>query len=294
MKPILSVCTNLFFPKSRQTADDFRRTAAFIAERGAKSMEFFHDGTGRQSAGQVLADNGLSGVLIGVIPLKEGKLNLCSLDEANRLRAVDVARDLLKEAADGGIARLMICSGQHAPGDVDGHMDALVRSIETLYNEKVRKNLPVRIELEPCDSAIDARQFIGPYERTRALCDRLGGMGVQLHLTMDTAHTAEEFQDFPEALVAVKSYCDHIHFANCYLGDERDPLYGDKHLGYEYMDTPFGYAALNDQLIPRLAEIYPGDEALTIGLEVLCREEDPFAYFENTVKCLPVFARAKE
>ena len=34
---------------------------------------------------------------------------------------------------------------------------------------------------------------------------------------MDTAHTVEEGEDFLEALTAVKPYCNHIHFANCFI-----------------------------------------------------------------------------
>lgn len=172
-------------------------------------------------------------------------------------------------------------------------MSALMHSIEELYNERILKKFKLRLELEPCDSRIDARQFIGPYERAGALCDMLRDAGVALHLTMDTAHVAEEGQDFDQAICHVKRHCEHVHYANCFLKDAQHPLYGDKHLGYEYPDTEWGFDAL-EALTKRLGALYEDDDTLMIGLEALCREADPFAYFDATWARMPYLAGTKE
>lgn len=286
MQLIPSVCTNLYFPESRKSIDAFRKTAHFLAGKGLRAMEFYHDGDGMDKVGGVLQEAGLEGVFIAVIALKERPAHLCATDPAHRAEAVALAREMLDRAAGNGIKTVMVNSGRMEPGMEAAGMEALAQSIELLYNYKIRKHLDIALELEPCDSGIDARQLVGPWRRTLALAQTLEGRGVELRLTMDSAHTAEEFEDFLSAVKGVKKYCAHVHYANCFLKDSSSPLYGDKHLGYEYPDTAWTFEAL-DGLTGDLDALYPDDEPLMIGLEALCLEEDRFAYFDKTWARLP-------
>ena len=280
MKIIKSVCSNLFFPQSRASIDAFREMAGFLAERGAQSLEFYHDGDGPGRVGAVLADNGLEGIYIAVIPLKEQLCHLCDTDAENRARALEIVRRSADLAADNGMGCVMFNSGRIEPGREAEQLDALFASVESIYDYAARKCYALRFEMEPCDSGIDARQLIGPYRRTRAFMERLRGAGLPLMLTMDSAHTAEEGEDFFTAVEAVKPWCNHVHYANCRISNPADPLYGDKHLGYEYTDTVWTFDALDD-LTARLDGLYAGSEPLRIGLEALCRESDPYAWFER-------------
>lgn len=279
MKLINSVCTSLYFPKSRKNIDDFKNMAQFLAGKGIDFIEFYHDGNGRNKVGNVLQDTGLQGVYIAVIPSKEQKLHLCDEAEAGRMEAVQLIKKCIDEAQDNGIQEVMINSGQIGVS-VEKGLDALAASVEELIDYIVRKNYHMSVLMEPCDSHMDACQLIGPYERTLSFMQRIHAKGLPLMLTMDTAHTVEEGEDFLTALTAVKPYCNQIHFANCNIKDKQNPLYGDKHLGYEYPDTEWTVPALSS-LFEKLEELYVADEPLRIGIEVLCREEDPFAYFTN-------------
>ncbi len=281
MKLIPSVCSNLWFPASRKDIDAFQRTAEFLAAKGVRCMEYYHDGDGFDRVGGILQQNGLDSVLIAVIPLKEQLLHLCATDENCRRRAIELCSQMMRRAADNGAGVMMVCSGRIELGREDQGVHALAQSVEALHNELIRQGHPLSLELEPCDSGVDARQLIGPYQRTLQLCALLKQRGVPLRLTMDSAHTSEEGQNFFEAVQATKPFCSHVHYANCTLNDPSNPLYGDKHLGYEFPDSVWTFDTLH-QLTTQLDALYSGDEPLKIGLEALCRERDPFAYFDQT------------
>ncbi len=286
MKIINSVCTSLVFPQSRKSIDAFRRMAEFLRAKGIDCIEFYHDGDGRDQIGSVLADTGLDSIYIAVIPSKEGKLHLCDCDEDGRQAAVRLFQACIDEAQANGIGRVMMNSGA-MQADVDKGLDALGRSVEDLFEYAHRKNYrSFSLTMEPCDTWMEAYQLIGPYARTKAFAQAMHGKGLPLELTMDSAHTAEEGEDFFQAVQAVKEFCGHIHFANCNITQRDNPLYGDKHLGYEYPDTVWTPESLR-QLTEHLQTLYIGEDPLRIGLEVLCREEDPYAYFDRMWDSLP-------
>lgn len=291
MKIINSVCTSLVFPESRKKIDAFRQMAEYLSAKGMDSIEFYHDGDGRDKIGPILADTGLDAIYIAVIPSKEKKLHLCDCDEAGRQAAVQLFKDCIDEAQFNGIGRVMMNSGAIQP-DVERGLDALGRSVEELFNYAAQKNYSnFALTMEPCDTWMHAYQLIGPYARTAAFAKAMRDKGLPLELTMDAAHTAEEGEDFFDAMKATRPWCQHIHFANCNITEKDSPLYGDQHLGFEYPNTIWTPETL-DTLVQQLQGLYPGDEPLRIGLEVLCREADPYAYFEKMWASLPFIHKA--
>lgn len=269
----------MFFPESRKSLEYFRQMAQFLAGKGMDCIEFYHDGEGRGKIGNVLRDTGLKGVYIGVIPSKEGRLHLCDEDEHGRAAAVELFKRCIDEAQSNGMIEVMMNSGRIG-SNVKKGLDALAASVEELYDYAGRKGYKLRLLMEPCDSKMDARQLIGPYRRTQAFVQRMHGAGLPLELTLDSAHTVEEGEDFWEALTVLKPYCSQIHFANCNIKDPNSPLYGDKHLGYEYPDTEWTVPALAN-LFEGLKTLYTDEEYLRIGLEVLCRKDDAYSYFDD-------------
>ena len=279
MKIINSVCSNLFFPESRKSMEEFRSMSRFLAEKGIDYIEFYHDGDGRNKIGNVLSDTGLKGVYIGVIPSKEGKLHLCNEDEEGRLAAIKLFKGCIDEAQANGMTEVLMNSG-HIGSSVQQGLNALATSVEELFDYAAKKNYKLRLLMEPCDSRIDACQLIGPYKRTQAFMERVCSAGLPLELTLDSAHTVEEGERFTDALTILKPYCKQIHFANCNIVDPHSPLYGDKHLGFEYPDTEWTVPALAS-LFEELKALYTDEEYLRIGLEVLCRKDDAYEYFND-------------
>lgn len=289
MRVLKSVCTNLVFPESRRNIEEFRRMAEFLPAKGVRGIEFYHDGPHPDRVGKIAADAGLDPVYIAVIPSKEKRMYLCDLDRDNRRKAIDMLKGCLDECRDNNIEKLMINSGR-IQDDVDKGIEALADSVEQLYNHADRRNQKIVMYLEPCDSNMQVFHLIGPYTRAVAFAEKIRSRGMPFFLTMDTAHVSEEGEDFMEAMEAAKPYCDHIHFANCRIDNPADPLYGDQHLGFEYSGTPWSPGAL-EKSYRKLEELYSGDDELRIALEVLCREDDPYAYFERMWESLPFLSR---
>lgn len=285
MQVMHSACTTILFPDSRRDLDAFRRTAAFLQERGVKGIEFYHDGPDVNRIGSVLADYDLDAIFIAVIPSKEKKLWLCDKNPAGREAAMTMMRGFLDYVRDNGIKKVMINSGRWGD-DIPGELDALAESVAEIFEYAAKRNQPLELSLEPCDDHMDVFHLLGPYRRTLEFVERVNALGYPLTLTMDSAHTAETWENFTEAVTAVKKYCNHVHFANCNISQTDNPLYGDKHVGFEYPDTVWTPKTL-EALYHDLELIYPGDEPLRIGIEILCREEDPFAYYDKTRAMLP-------
>jgi len=279
MKLINSVCSNLFFPGSRKNINEFRRMAQYLAGKGIECIEFYHDGDERDKIGHILADTGLNGVYIGVIPSKEGKLHLCDEDETGRRSAVKLFKRCIDEADLYGMTEVMLNSG-HIGSSVEKGLSALERSVGELFEYAAARNYKLKLLMEPCDSGMDACQLIGPCRRTQAFMERVRSAGLPLELTLDSAHTVEEGEGFIEALTILKPYCSQIHFANCNIRDAGSPLYGDKHLGFEYPGTEWNVPRL-EALFEELKDLYKDEEYLRIGLEVLCREDDAYRYFDS-------------
>jgi sugar phosphate isomerase/epimerase len=286
MRLTKSVCTNLVFPESRKSIDEFRRMTAFLNEKGIGCVEFYHDGPERGKIGKVLAESGLEGVYIAVIPSKEGKLWLCDTDHDAKDAAVRMLKNCIDEAAANGIGNILINSGRLTE-DVEEGLDALADSVEQAYEYAAGKNYSLRFSLEPCDSVMDAFHLVGPYHRAVGFADKMRKRGFPLELTMDTAHTVEEGEDFSAAVTAAKPYCNHVHFANCRVDNPADPFYGDKHIGFEFSGSVWTPETLTE-MFHKLRALYPGDEPLRLALEVLCREDDPYAYFDMMWKSLPL------
>ena len=179
----------------------------------------------------------------------------------------------------------MVNSGRIEPSAESTQMDALMHSLEAVFEYNASRGYDIQLVMEPCDSAMDARQLIGPWQRTKELVNRLHAEGLPLHLTLDTAHTVEEKQDFLEALYALKAYCNHIHYANCRTADPSDPLWGDKHLSFDIDGGEWGVDRLGT-LTKKLFEMYSG-QRLRLTLEALCREEDPFRWFDRMLQNMP-------
>ncbi len=286
MRLMKSVCTTVFFPATRKSVEEFARMAEFVAGLGAQGIEFYYDGPATREIGKILERNRLDGIFIAVLPSKEQKLWLCHEDPAAREAAVKMVCGCMDWAQDNGIQALMLNSGRNGK-DENKNLDALADSVERLHAHAERSGYKQqRFCLEPSDATCEAMHLIGPYAKAAAFAERMRKARIPFELTMDTAHSSEDGEDFVEALRGVKPYCRHVHFANCFLADKSNQFYGDKHLGFEYPETVWGPEALA-KLFAEIEKIYPEGEELRLALEVLCRDEDPYAYFKKTWESLP-------
>jgi sugar phosphate isomerase/epimerase len=281
-----SIALSVLFPRSRHEAPAFARALSFLAEWPLDSVEFYYEGTDRGAVAAALADSGLQGIYIAVIPLKGQDLSLCSPDEDHRSAACELTHRCIDEAYELGCRSVMINSGRH-PGAAlaDAAIDQFVCSVTELQEHAGRYG--INLLLEPCDSQMDARNLLGPTQLSAAVARRLRRTIPDFALTLDTAHIREEGEDFLTEVSRATDCCDHLHFANCVVDDPSDPMYGDKHVGFDYPGSAFPPAELR-RIFDALQTVYHNRDC-RIALEILCREPDPERYFRKLADQIPWF-----
>ncbi len=285
MNIIKSVCTPSFFPKSRYSLYEFERMAHFLAEKGIECAEYCYDGDGRDKIGAILQNTKLSGVSIAIAELKEKELHLCSVDDDNRNKAIAFVKAYMDESMANNVSHVMINSGKSL-ANPHVEMEKLKLSLCEIYEYSLKKNYALHLSMEPCDSNISVFHLVGPVAKVKEIATSVRKLGVPLNITLDSAHVAEEGEDFMSTLKAIKQFCNHVHFANCYIKDKNSPLYGDKHVAFDYPDAEWSFEKYNN-LLTDLSKMY-SRQTLQIALEALCRTDDPYKYFVETWAKLPM------
>jgi len=155
------------------------------------------------------------------------KLNLNSLDEAERQHAVSELKKCIDEAAELGAQRVAYLSGKD-PGDAErpAALEALVKSTRELCAYGREKGIALTCEI--FDRSIDKKALIGPSsyaaEYARIVREDYPDFG----LMYDLSHLPLLFEKAEAALSAIKDSLVHIHIGNAVV-DAGTPGYGDLH-----------------------------------------------------------------
>ena len=162
------------------------------------------------------------------------KLNLNSLDEAERTKAVRQVCRSIDEAAEVGAERVAVLSGPD-PGDADRPRawDALVKSIQEAAAYGQEKGIAgqqkgVAITLETFDRTIDKKCLIGPSDYAARFSQVIRKDFPSFGLMYDLSHMPLLYETPEFALGTLKDHLVHIHVGN----GVRDPGvtgYGDLH-----------------------------------------------------------------
>jgi sugar phosphate isomerase/epimerase len=274
-----SLAISSLFPKSVLTYEEMKNTINFLADRGFSMLEFYYSGGKNIEIGSLLKKNGFASIFLAVFPLKASGKSLCAVEEENRKEAVGILKHSIDTAHEIGSKAVMINSGT-IPMDkilIDVSYQNYIKSLEEAFSYIAGKGYEIGLLLEPGDSHIDAFQLIGPVDRVCQSAIDLRAKGYDYRLTMDTAHICEEGENAIESIRKVLPYCNHIHLCNCYMADPTHPMYGDKHVGFEFQGGCFGYDDFA-KLYVELKDIFQ-DKDFTVTLEALCRDDDPELWF---------------
>jgi sugar phosphate isomerase/epimerase len=203
----------------------------------------------RAAAKALLATSGMT-VKYGAQPrLLTQKLDLNSLDELTRERAVSEMRAGIDEAEEMGITDFGLLSGPH-PGDAqrDAAMAALVQSLDEICTYATDRGITVALEV--FDRDIDKKCLIGPAADARELAERVKAKHPSFGLMVDLSHIPLLHESPAAALRPVADHIAHIHIGNAYMDDKTDPAYGDMHPRFGYPgsanDVPELVAFLNE------------------------------------------------
>jgi sugar phosphate isomerase/epimerase len=168
------------------------------------------------------------------------KLNINSLDEAQRMLAVEQLYRSVDEAAEMGAKRLAFLSGID-PGDTDRPkaVEALAKSVKQVA--KYGRDKGVALTLETFDRQVDKKCLIGPSELAADFCRMIREDYPDFGLLYDLSHMPLLGEKAEKALRILKDYLVHIHVGNCVL-DPKTPGFGDMHPRFGWAggvnDTP--------------------------------------------------------
>jgi sugar phosphate isomerase/epimerase len=171
---------------------------------------------------------GLS-VGFGAHPIILGqKLNLNSLDEEERLRALTKVKPLIDEAVFMGAESFILLSGKDPGEDKrDQAVEALVRSLSELCDYSAKKCGP-KVVAEIFDCSVDKCCLLGPTSLALKLAQRLKQTHDNFGLLVDLSHIPLLKESPEEALIPVKDYLAGVHIGNAVL-DPSCAGYGDNH-----------------------------------------------------------------
>ncbi len=182
-------------------------------------------------------------------PLLLGKLDVNSLDEGERQKAVDDVKQSIDAAYELDCPLCAFLSGPD-PEDAsrrDDAMSALVDSCVELceYSQsRAGDGDPVWLSLEQFDDAIDKRCLIGPTPRAVDLCERVKEQVNNFGLTQDLSHMPLLGEKPEDMLAPTVDHLIHVHVGNAIVEDEEMEGYGDKHPGFDYPGSANGVEEL--------------------------------------------------
>ena len=154
------------------------------------------------------------------------KLNLNSLDDAERMKAVKQLQDSVDEAAEMGARRVAFLSGTD-PGDAQRArgLEALASSVKQAAAYAREKG--IALTLETFDCSVDKKCLIGPSPLAAEFCKRIREDFADFGLLYDLSHMPL-LSETPEAVTVLKDYLVHIHIGNAVVTPDT-PGYGDQH-----------------------------------------------------------------
>lgn len=217
----------------------------------AVEVSWMKDENVKKQAKEILAASQMAVGFGAQPPLLVNKLDLNSLDDKERQKAVDAVKQCIDDAYFLGAQGLGFLTGPDPGIDKrSAAKQALLDSVKQLcaYAE-CRGNL--KIHLETFDREVDKKCLIGPSlearEFTKEVKKQYGNFGLMLDLShfpiqFDTnpeytqPWKPDNLSNFPikyettkEALLNTIGYVTHLHIGNCVFRDKTHPAYGDQH-----------------------------------------------------------------
>jgi sugar phosphate isomerase/epimerase len=226
----MSIVHFMAFPKTMGGEGPIAESVAEIAEDpffGAVEITTVKDDAERQAVKNVLKTSHIQ-VGYGAQPVVlMGKLNLNSLDEAERTRAVETLKPKIDEAAGFGCKRLAFLSGKD-PGEKDrkAAVEALVRSTKEL--SAYARDKALALTCETFDYDVDKAALIGPSDLSAKYAEEVRRDYPEFGLMYDLSHQPLLREQSEPALKLLKKHLVHIHVGNC-VTNAATAGYGDQH-----------------------------------------------------------------
>ena len=160
--------------------------------------------------------------------LLSNKLNLNSLIEEERKKAVAEVKKCIEEAAYLGTKGVAVLSGPHPGKELEKEgIKKLIQSLEELCSYSQNYNLG--FELESFDSDVDKKCLVGKSELAAEVAAEVRKKFPNFGLILDLSHFPIQYEETKTALKNCSEFITHLHIGNCVLKDKSHPAYGDLH-----------------------------------------------------------------
>ena len=281
-----SIVLPAFFPSSMENAQHFLNAIKTLKNYDICSIEFYYKGNDRKTIKKYLISHDIKIIYLGAMAAKQKNLNLSSSNKELREESVQAMKKCIDDAYFYGAYSILINSGRCPDNEEENIVayECLKGSLISLldYIDRKAKNYKLNLTLEPGDIKVDSFSLIGNTDLAIKLVQELREKYDNVGLTMDTSHLLQLGENPIDSIKKALHYCNHIHLANCIIKYKSYKLYGDKHPEFGIKG---GEISIKD------AEIYYRDiialyngKHLTMGIEIICREEDEIQYFEKISK----------
>ena len=160
--------------------------------------------------------------------LLSNKLDINSLNDEERKKAVAEVKKCIEEAAYLGAKGVAVLSGPHpGKGLEEQGVRQLLQSLEELCEYSQRYHLA--FELETFDFDMDKKCLIGKSDLAATVAQKIRTKFPNFGLMMDLSHFPLQYEPTKTALKNCAPYITHLHMGNCVLKDKNNPAYGDLH-----------------------------------------------------------------
>jgi sugar phosphate isomerase/epimerase len=218
------------YPDAQSGEQRFLDTVTTLAEDDFFSLlelALVRDPAQRRTIRQLAETSHLSITYAAQPVLLGQKLDVNSLDESERNRAIEEVKSCIDEASELGAERVSLLSGPDpgAPQRNDA-TQVLADSLKEICAYGEQKGLA--ITLETFDREIEKKRLIGPAREAAALARTVRKDFRDFGILYDMAHGPLLDEDPKHALTLLRDYLVHIHVGNC-VKVAGNPVYGDRH-----------------------------------------------------------------
>lgn len=163
-----------------------------------------------------------------------------SINEEVRKQGVNGIKKAIDEAISLGIKEIGLPSGPMVadPADEIRAIAQLKKSLVELCN--YAKPFGAYLYLEPFDTDIDKCRLIGNTDVAAEVAADVMTQCDNFNLMVDLSHIPLLQENIEDCIHTLASYIGHAHIGNCYMKDEDNPAYGDRHPPYDYPGTEIG------------------------------------------------------
>jgi len=226
----LGIVHIMIYPGVQSGEQRFLDTFTALAEDDFFSLielALVRDPAQRKAIRQLVETSHLSITYAAQAALLGQKLDVNSLDQTERNRAIKEVKSCIDEASELGAERVSLLSGPD-PGAQSRNeaIRALVDSLKEICAYGEEKHLA--ITLETFDRDVEKKCLIGPAREAAALARAVRKDFRDFGILYDMAHGPLLEEDPRRALSLLRECLVHIHVGNC-VKVPGNPAYGDKH-----------------------------------------------------------------